>query len=90
MDEANLRERAEKRVSTRAALLSHATTYLVVNAFLFAIDWYQNGAIEWAWWPAAGWGVGLLTHTLSTLAKLGGDNERAIEREMERLRGRKR
>lgn len=88
MDDLALRERAEKRVEAKASLRSHWFTYIVVNAFLFAIDWWSGGGIDWAYWAAIGWGVGIALHTLSTFAELGGDRERAVEREMERLRRR--
>lgn len=88
MDDAGLRERAERRVTARQAMWSHVATYLLVNAFLFAIDWWTDGRIDWAFWPAAGWGLGLLSHVICTVAALGGDHERAVEREMERLRRR--
>lgn len=88
MDEAALRERAEKRVATRAALWRHVFTYLFVNAFLFAIDWWPDGGIDWAYWGALGWGLGVALHVVTSLFGPSSDRSVAVEREMERLRRR--
>lgn len=88
MDETELRARAERRVLARRAVWSHLFTYLLVNAYLFATDWWHDRSIDWAFWPAAGWGLGLISHAVATTLMLDGGRERAIEREMERLRGR--
>lgn len=84
--ERELRERAERRVEARRALMSHALVYVLVNSGLVAIDWYTGGGIEWAWWPMAGWGIGLVSHAASTWFALSGNHESAVQREMERLR----
>lgn len=57
----------------RAAFRKHLITYLIVNAFLWAI-WYLTigrhsgtdvlrsinaGSIPWPVWPTLGWGIGL-------------------------------
>jgi hypothetical protein len=49
---------------------------------LFAMDYYDNGHIEWAYYAAMGWGVGILSHYASI--KTGGVF--SVEKEMERLR----
>ena len=74
MTEKELRSKAEEVVSFKRHLL----TYLLVIAGLFAIDYYDNGHIEWA----LGWGVGILSHYISI--KSGGIF--SVEKEMERLR----
>ena len=47
--ERELRERAERRVEARRALMSHALVYVLVNSGLVAIDWYTGGIQEL--WP---------------------------------------
>jgi transcriptional regulator with XRE-family HTH domain len=42
---------------------SHVITYVLVVPFLFFIN-YQTTDYIWAWWPALGWGIGLLSHAL--------------------------
>lgn len=88
MDEAELRQRAERRVLARRAVWSHVFTYVLVNSYLFATDWWHDRSITWAFWPAAGWGLGLVSHVVTTAAMLDGGRERAVQREMERLRSR--
>lgn len=78
MTEKELRSKAEEVVSFKRHLL----IYLMVIAGLFAIDYYDNGHIEWAYFAALGWGVGILSHYISI--KSGGIF--SVEKEMERLR----
>ncbi|MFK7977082.1 MAG: 2TM domain-containing protein [Halioglobus sp.] len=42
---------------------SHALSYALTIPHLFFIN-YQTTDYLWAWWPALGWGIGLLTHAL--------------------------
>ena len=78
MTEKELCSKAEEIVSFKRHLL----TYLLVIAGLFAIDYYDKDHIEWAYFAALGWGVGIFSHYISI--KSGGIF--SIEREMERLR----
>ena len=66
----------------------HATIYLVVNLFLFAISEYAFGGRRWSIYPLLGWGVGLVLHGVSVfvLGAAGGLRERMVENERERLR----
>jgi hypothetical protein len=41
----------------------HVITYALTIPFLFYIN-YQTTDYMWSWWPALGWGIGLLTHGL--------------------------
>jgi hypothetical protein len=82
----DLRERAERRVEARRGLMSHALIYVLVNSGLMAIDWFTGGGIDWAFWPLAGWGIGLVSHAASVWFALSGNHENAVQREMERLR----
>lgn len=89
-DDAALREAAERRAGARMSVQAHLLTYLLVNAGLFGLDWFTDGTIDWAWWPAFGWGIGLVAHAVSVSYSLSGAHERAVEREMERLKRRQR
>ena len=52
----------------RAAFKSHALTYLIVNAFLWAFWYFTSGRYEngfsypWPMWSTLGWGIGLAFH----------------------------
>lgn len=49
-------ERAAKRVSDYTDVLWHATTYVIINVFLWLI------APQAAFWVTIGWGLGLAFH----------------------------
>jgi hypothetical protein len=87
MDEIAYR-RAKARVEQQLAFYRHLVLYLIVNAFLFALNlFYWNGYL-WAKWPAFGWGIGIIVHGMETFSyRWGGPRkESMIQREMERQR----
>ncbi|MGB1970974.1 MAG: 2TM domain-containing protein [Flavobacteriaceae bacterium] len=47
MTEQELQERAEANIS----FYRHLLTYCLVNAGLMALDYYDNGKIDWAFSP---------------------------------------
>ena len=55
-------ERALKRAKEYVGLLWHIAAFVIVNLFLWGLDWVTGGGIEWAYWPTLGWGIGLLFH----------------------------
>ncbi|RYZ20155.1 MAG: 2TM domain-containing protein [Chitinophagaceae bacterium] len=70
----------------RASFRRQLATYLVVNAFFWAIWFftgrpYYSGSIPWPIWPMLGWGIGI---ALSWYHAYGGGSD-AEEREYERL-----
>ena len=78
MTEKELRSKSKKIISFKCHLLS----YILVITGLFGIDYLDNGNFEWAYFPALGWGVGILSHYISI--KSWGIF--SVEKEMERLR----
>lgn len=75
----------------RAAFKQHLTTYLVLNAFFWAL-WYITGGrthgngVPWPVWPALGWGIGLAFHYFGAYV----NNEQSeIEREYNKLQNKK-
>jgi hypothetical protein len=66
MIEKELRSKAKGIVSFERHLL----TYLLVMTGLFAMDYYDNGHIEWAYYAAMGWGVGILSHYASIKSRV--------------------
>ena len=84
LDDAELRQRAVKRLEDKRGLMAHALAYVSVNLLLVAI-WYVMGAhFFWPVFPIFGWGVGLAFHAWDVLWPAPG--ERQIQEEMERLR----
>lgn len=55
-------ERAKRRAEEYIGLLWHVASYLIVVPFLFVLDWYVGSGIDWAFWVAVPWAVGLLFH----------------------------
>lgn len=76
-------EVAKRRVSFRY----HLASYIVVNAFLWAVWYfsgnnYDQGKFPWPVWPMAGWGVGLVFHYLGAYVFT---KESSVEREYEKM-----
>lgn len=44
---------------------SHLITYVLVISLLFVINLLTNPEYIWAWWPAMGWGIGIVNHGLN-------------------------
>ena len=80
------------------AFYTHLAVFVAVNVLLIAIDVIGNGSLDWAYWPAFGWGIGLVAHavvTFRTIPSIGGGwRQRKIEeltaKELERERSRDR
>ena len=86
MDEEKAYERAKEKVEEKVSFLSHLAAYVILNAFLFFLDYRDNRSIDWAYWPLIGWGIGLMFHGLNTFVFGEGSSwkERMIRKEMEK------
>ena len=75
----------------RAGFIKHASTYVIINAFLWAIWYFGNSPLEfgransypWPIWSTLGWGVGLAFHYASAYVF---PKSSATEREYEKLK----
>jgi hypothetical protein len=78
---------AHKRARAKLGWYIHATLYVLVNLFIFAISRYGFGHRPWSVFPLIGWGVGLALHGISVfvLGANGGLRDRMVQRERERL-----
>lgn len=72
-------ERAAKRADDLVGVWWHAAAFLVVNIFLWALDYVTTGGIQWAYWVTIGWGVGLAFHIASYLIDDSGVQQRKYE-----------
>jgi hypothetical protein len=77
-------EIARKRASFKKNLI----TYLIVNAFLWALWYFTQGRKHydgWPWpiWPMLGWGIGLLFHFFGAYVY---PSENSTEKEYDRLK----
>ena len=78
---------ARKRAGAKLGWYAHATVYLLVNLFLFALSTYAFGTRRWSLAPLLGWGLGLVLHGVSVfmLGAGSGLRERLVEKEREKL-----
>ncbi|NPV59212.1 MAG: 2TM domain-containing protein [Actinobacteria bacterium] len=84
----DVREKAEKRVSERIALLSHLGSFVIINAFLVLIWALTGRGYPWFIWVMVGWGVGLAMHAFAYFTGRRGEamKERMLRKEMEKIR----
>ena len=72
MDEERQRyERVWARMQALKGFYIHATTFVVVNIALLAINVLVSG-VWWFYWPLIGWGIGLGVHALAVFGFGGG------------------
>lgn len=78
---------ARKRAGAKLGWYLHASLYVLVNLFIFAISRYGFGSRPWSVFPLLGWGVGLALHGVAVfvLGSAGGLRERLVQKERERL-----
>ena len=78
-------ERAKKRVDEKMGFFSHLAAYVIVNAFLLAINLSQSPGHLWFYWPLLGWGIGLFSHGMGVFVfgESSSLRRRMIEKELE-------
>ncbi len=76
--------RAQRSVELRLGLAVHWLVYVAVNTGLVV----AAGGFAGAGWRLAGWGVGLLVHTLYVVADAGRLQQRLVHRALARERSR--
>ncbi|MCJ0762451.1 2TM domain-containing protein [Variovorax terrae] len=79
---------ARKRAGAKLGWYIHASVYVLVNLFIFAISQYGFGRRPWSVFPLLGWGLGLALHGISVflLGTGSGLREHLVQKERERLR----
>lgn len=68
---------------------SHLITYVLVIAMLFVINFLTDPSYIWAWWPAMGWGIGIVSHGLSAFEVFNFFGAEWEKRQIEKRLGRK-
>ncbi|GEM55529.1 histidine kinase [Flavobacterium branchiophilum] len=53
---------AQKRVQEIKGFYGHLASYVLVNLFLLILNLVSSPGYLWFFWPALGWGTGLLAH----------------------------
>ena len=79
---------ARKRAGAKLGWFIHATVYVLVNLFLFAVSHYAFGNRNWSLGPLLGWGLGLALHGISVwfLGAGSGFRERMVQRERDAIK----
>jgi len=68
---------------------SHLTNYVVVIAILFTINIFTDPSYIWAWWPALGWGIGIVNHAIHAFEWFNWFGARWEKKQVEKRLGRK-
>ena len=84
--------RARRRLAAEKAFYAHLTTYVIVIGALFIIN-ALTGSRWWFFWPAIGWGIGILVHATATFGAgsfLGRDwEDKRLQELIDEERGRR-
>lgn len=56
---------AGRRAAYLSALLWHTGTFVITNAFFWALDLIGGGGVRWSVWITLGWGLALAFHALA-------------------------
>ncbi len=87
MSEAEIYEEARKRVEAKRGFYKHLVSYLVVNTMLVLIWAFPSGrGYPWFLWVLGFWGLGVLFNFLDVFVWPRVRDQRAIEKEAERIR----
>ena len=73
-------ERARKRAKEYMGFMWHLATYVIINIFMWSIDWVTGNGIEFAYWITIPWGIGLGFHAAAYFIDDSGAEERAYRR----------
>ena len=73
-------ERARKRAQDYIGFMWHSAAFVIVNLFMWALDWVTGNGIEWAYWVTIPWAIGLAFHAAAYFIDDAGAEERAYRR----------
>ncbi|MEZ8142028.1 XRE family transcriptional regulator [Enterovibrio norvegicus FF-162] len=68
---------------------SHLVSYVLVITGLFILNFMISPDYIWAWWPAMGWGIGIVSHGLSAFEVLNLFGPEWEKKQVEKRLGRK-
>lgn len=85
----SLETQAKKRADDKIDFLSHLVVYILVNSFLFGLNYISSPGNWWFQWALFGWGIGLVLHGVSVFILEGafdGLRKNIYKSELERLK----
>ncbi|WP_447926538.1 2TM domain-containing protein [Vreelandella sp. EE27] len=68
---------------------AHLISYVLIISLLFVINLVSGTGYMWAWWPAMGWGIGIISHGLSAFEVLNFFGPEWEKKQIEKRLGRK-
>ncbi len=68
---------------------SHLWSYITCITFLTVINWFVSPEYYWVIWPALGWGIGIISHALSTFEVVNLFSPEWEKKQIEKRLGRK-
>ncbi len=68
---------------------SHLSSYVGFIIFLAIINWFTSPGYYWFVWPALGWGIGIISHALSTFEIVNLFSPEWEKKQIEKRLGRK-
>lgn len=79
---------AHRNVRMKMGFYLHAGVYVLVNAFLAAVNLASSAEVMWFRWPLLGWGLGLAIHGAVVWFAMGGGGirDRMLQDELRRLK----
>ena len=69
MDEKEKYYQAKKQVQEIKGFYAHLATFILVNTFLFILNFMYSPYNWWFYWPLFGWSIGLAFHALGVFGK---------------------
>lgn len=79
---------ARKRVKKIKGFYSHLASYIIMGLFFIGLNLFTSPDFFWAFFPIAGWGIGIAFHAIDVFGfpGIGRDwEQRQLEKEMNRL-----
>jgi len=80
-------EEAKERVQEIRGFYWHLATYLIMNGFMFLLNWWTSPGHWWFFWPLVGWGIGLAFHGASVFIENGPFGKAWEERKIREMMG---
>ncbi len=78
-------QRARKRVEEIKGFYTHLVIYVVVNLFLFALNFITDRGNWWFYWPLLGWGIAVAINAAVTFGVEGRLGKSWEERKLREL-----
>ena len=88
-EQTNEEQQALEYVRDLKNFYTNIATYMVVIPFLFILNHITSPGSYWAWWPALGWGFGLLMQGINAFEVFDFFGARWEKKQVEKRLGRK-